>query len=1124
MMNATIRPLADDNARRVALCTHDRSLLVEAGAGSGKTAVMAGRIALLVAAGVAPKAIAAVTFTELAASELLMRVHEFIAALQADKVPPELAIALPSGLSPEQRANLTAAARQVDEITCTTIHGFCQRLITPYPVEANIDPGATVMDAGRAELVFNEITERWLREELDSEAGGLLAELILQDTAGTLRMAETVLRAMRSRRDLQVKEPEDLAACAASYVTTAHRFNTLVRTSAIDEPESANRAALFAQMADQLSGLVPATGSSNLASLLLLRPHSDLCTASGSFKQFKLKGKWTAAAKAIGLSSAEGELGFKRASEHFDACCKAWLELKAAVALLVLGQFVELLRPILVRFQEHKRSTAQLDFDDLIYATRELLRQHAPVRRALADRYQHVLVDEFQDTDSLQAEIFWRLCGEPEEGQRWQDVRIRPGALFLVGDPKQAIYRFRGADVQAYVEARDAFRALDAESIVNISTNFRSASPILEFVNQRFARPLSVENQQPGFTALDVFHVTPPGTVSVAALDVSVLSVDGKATTQDQRDAEAEAVADLCASLIGQRQIRDRKTGDFRPCRPGDIALLAPTGTDLWRYEEPLERRGIPVATQAGKGLFWRQEIQDLIALTRVLADARDSLALGALLRGPLVGLTEEELLDIALALPRPEGQEAKIPVMRVNVEVQSVVHPLAREVLESLQALRRLVNSTTPYDLLSQAVDLLRVRPILQQRHRGQAERALANVDLYLSFARSYAIRGLKAFSDAMTENWSDELKAVEGRPDSQEESVVVHTMHASKGLEWPIVIPINTMTGTTGPEPAIVDRVTGHLHCRVLGEEPTGYQSAKDGETAEQMRERVRVWYVAATRARELLVIPRPDIDPSGSSWKALMDLGLAVLPAIVVDSTAAFAPADAAGTNQQSRVVFREEVAAIAVAHPKIRWRTPSREDGVEGTFLTDVDDTISVDPAEVTEVGNSVKGGRGRGTILHKLMEEVLTGETQVGDSGALVSRANELIRMFGGEALAASLTLSATELADCVVRSLAIPEVSALRERLVPEFPVYGVKVHDGVEVITAGIADAVAFDSTGRPEVIVDWKSDVAPSQDTLAHYGEQVRAYLEVTGAKLGLIVLMSSAVVLRVVPAAIG
>src|SRR5271165_2471583 len=158
-MNAPVKALADDAARRAAIVLHDRAFLVEAGAGSGKTAVMAGRIAMMLAEGISPKTIAAVTFTELAASELLIRVREFVGDLTAGHVPAELRVALPGGLSDQHRQNLVAASDTIDEITCSTIHGFCQRLIKPYPVEADIDPGATVMDRNQADLAFVEITE-----------------------------------------------------------------------------------------------------------------------------------------------------------------------------------------------------------------------------------------------------------------------------------------------------------------------------------------------------------------------------------------------------------------------------------------------------------------------------------------------------------------------------------------------------------------------------------------------------------------------------------------------------------------------------------------------------------------------------------------------------------------------------------------------------------------------------------------------------------------------------------------------------------------------------------------------------------------------------------------------------
>jgi exodeoxyribonuclease-5 len=176
-----------------------------------------------------------------------------------------------------------------------------------------------------------------------------------------------------------------------------------------------------------------------------------------------------------------------------------------------------------------------------------------------------------------------------------------------------------------------------------------------------------------------------------------------------------------------------------------------------------------------------------LIALTRVLADGRDTLALGALLRGPLVGLTEEELLDILWNLPRSDETLDQRPRLDRMIEPRSGGHELARDVFTRMQTLARRGDSATPHDLLSQAVDSFSMRPVLVQRYRGHAERALANVDLYLDLARPCGVRGPRVFADAMTNAWNDEMRAIEGRPDAQEESVSLYTMHAARAWNGP-------------------------------------------------------------------------------------------------------------------------------------------------------------------------------------------------------------------------------------------------------------------------------------------------------------------------------------------------
>lgn len=1126
MMSTRSTALTDDKSRLAALAVHDRPFLVEAGAGSGKTAIMAGRIALMLAAGIDPRSIAAVTFTELAASELALRVRELIEKLHSGTIPLELTVALPQGLTREQHQCLAAAMSTLDELTCSTIHGFCQSLIKPYPVEADIDPGASVMDRPQADLVFQEIVDRWLHETLSDDRKDLLSNMVPEDPIATVELVRKIAKLMQEHRTLTVAEPNRLALLVQNVQGTVADFKTMLAFTRAVEPETAT---IISQLAELAANIPQSADDSDadLVRLLLLRPHAGLCTQAGVFRKYQKKGKWGVAARAAGLSKTDGEGLNAQAESHYLRCCEAWTSLHEAAAARTLGGLVRAVQPVLDRFTAYKRSAALLDFSDLIFAAAKLLRDHEPVRQALARRFAFVLVDEFQDTDPLQTEIFWRLCGDPPESglaSDWKAFRIRPGALFLVGDPKQAIYRFRGADVAAYIEARETLIAQLPGGILSITTNFRSREPILRYVNERFAQVLSTANGQPGFTALDPFHSAREAGPSVMVLNVTVADAPDATSLDSQRDAEAYTVAELCSRLIGREEIRDRETGDSRPCRAGDIALLAPTGTDLWRYEEALERRGIPVSTQAGKGLFRRQEIQDLIALTRVLADSRDTLALGALLRGPLVGLAEEELLDILWALPRPSDAPDSLSKLSVSTAPESIAHPYARETLEKLQSLRRSIHSTTPYDLLSRAVDVLRVRPILLQRHGQQAARALANIDLYLSQSRAYDVRGLRAFAETMTAAWTDESRATEGRPDAQEEAVALYTIHSAKGLEWPIVIPINTMTQIQRPDAAVVDRRSGRLYCPVLGVEPTGYGTAREAEKAELNRERVRLWYVAATRACEILILPHIQLDAKPSCWRGLIDLDLARLPAIDLSKLPHGQPPTSSDLpNSQTQEVFAAEASRIASATQKLTWHAPSRDerqlariasaDEESADYTADLESIVPQPSAE-----NAVQGGRARGLILHKLIEEVLTGETEEVES-QLTQRAEILIRAMGIPAATdPSKGLSPHELASCVTRALSSPEIAELRPALLPEFPLYSSSVREGQEDATAGIADAIAFGPDGKPMVVIDWKSGISPDTAVLEHYRGQVRDYLAICGAERGLIVLATTGTVIHV------
>jgi ATP-dependent exoDNAse (exonuclease V) beta subunit len=231
--------------------------------------------------------------------------------------------------------------------------------------------------------------------------------------------------------------------------------------------------------------------------------------------------------------------------------------------------------------------------------------------------------------------------------------------------------------------------------------------------------------------------------------------------------------------------------------------------------------------------------------------------------------------------------------------------------VIEILQSLARRARSTTPYMLLSDAVSLLDVRAQLRQRFRTSADRALANVDLFLETARAYDVRGWRAFALDMRANWEEQVRQVEGRPDAEEQSVSLITVHAAKGLEWPVVIPIN-MTGTPKSESGLMhDRRSGEFSIPVLNIEPHGYDAIRSWNEKELARERVRLWYVAATRARDLLVLPRHNASLSEKCWGRIVDLAIAALPAInPADLGAEMSPLTAPAENTQTRALFADE----------------------------------------------------------------------------------------------------------------------------------------------------------------------------------------------------------------------
>ncbi len=807
--------------QRAAVELRDGSLLVRAGAGAGKTSVLVERFVRAVIEDEVPvDGILAITFTEKAAQEMRRRVRARLLELG-------------------QREQ----ARAAEQAWISTIHGFCSRLLRAHALAAGIDPEYRVLDALEAERIALDAFDGALEGFLGDGRDPARLEMVAAYTPDRLReMVRTVHSRLRSRgRRRPLLEPvqppqtgderDHLIAAAAAAA---------VELGSLPEPGKQVRAGLGAieRCLTVLSRPLPATASNGHATAVAAP--AGVFAEPGELDKLALKGT----AKAL---SSEVCMAYKEALAEYRQLC------------LAQRQYLDhtLLRDLLALFGEGyelaKRRRSGLDFEDLELLARDLLRADDGLRARYRERFAHVLVDEFQDTNPLQNELLELLARDN---------------LFRVGDERQSIYGFRNADVEVF--RRHHAAAASAGRARSITMNFRTRGEVLDAIDHAFTELWGEDfeplRERPDARA-EAPRVDPP---------VELLVVDKHKGRWEERlaDEGEDPLGQSLRTITPWRALEarllarriDELTRDGGPYRRCDVVLLLRATTHMACYERALEERGVPTHVVGGRGYWSQQQVTDLRHWLAALANPLDALALYSVLASPLVGVS----LD-AVALVGLEARATKRDPWHVLRERDDLLVQLAdvdrrriEKFVRVFEAQRRSAPTVSLETLIDRAVTQTGYDQHVLSLPAG--DRRMANVRKLMRMARSYEAeqgRDLRGFIDAVAER--DLIAEREGEAPLETEgldAVRLMTVHRAKGLEFPVVCVADL--GKDGREEAGALRISddGQIGLRLasLG------AGAVDTEELERIKlaqreadeaEERRIFYVAATRAEEHLVL---------------------------------------------------------------------------------------------------------------------------------------------------------------------------------------------------------------------------------------------------------------------------
>lgn len=1082
--------LPPDHAdRQAAIHARGVNVIADAGAGTGKTTLLVARLVEMVAPAddahepVSLGRIAAITFTRKAAGELKLRIREALLRELSNH-----------HLSAVRRGRLADALALLDTAHVGTIHSFSDRLLRLRPVEARLSPSYEIVEDETALLdeafaVFLQAIERGaLADDLAGTSGEACADLT----------EATIVDALRAGMRVESREHEH-----GEFPGLDRLFQRLVATRdappVVPLPRRPD-VARFDELVEELAGFLRGSAGEGDGTRFFLRTLARLRGLKGEadptviLKEL-LRIPRTMPAKMRKSIEFLGDAAGWKAWKAFDGddgknpvrAKPLFDDLLRPYARWMARRLVATAPAVIATYEKVKARHRAVDQVDLLLRLRDLLRDRLDVRAEYQALFDHVFVDEFQDTDPLQAEIVLYLCEEEARAKTWRDVRPSAGKLTIVGDPKQSIYRFRRADIAVYAEVR-AIVARGPHLVAKLSANFRSEPRLIGWLNHRFDEVLGTAvDGSPAFdpdqgTVVNE-HLT-PGREGSQALSVAVLPLASESDKKGAfRAVEVKALTAWLRWLVEgkKRDIVDPATGERRPARYGDVAILAMSTTQLPPLFPELDRLGIPYAARGGQ-MFLKDPLhrQFLLAL-RGIADGDDGVAQAALFRAPFFALDYD---DLARERAAEEGSTHE-GVVRARA-AKAIVQDLRRRRLERTPG-------QTARDLLERTAfgRSIALGPNGAQRLDALRELCLA-LDT-IAAAEALDFDG----ATARLRDWIDHPAQLDPPRPVGSDAVQILTAHQAKGLEFPIVVLWDSCADVPAYDRGSPYLVSADGTSWALSLEGVEWCEPDDDDLAgRELRylhaERRRLIYVAATRARDLLVLPvAGDPNPKWISgclaggapaeWMETFDpYVVGAEPAWAKEMPEPVAPSRGDGSRLAAEVSRAWGSASVAAAAPRF---APAAVSGEAHRVIEERDEEAGRPRPERKSRFGPVFGETVHRAIGIALAEPALS-------PAAAVARA----------AAATRLSEMRSEAAEDVGRALAALADAGLRRAPGPDLQLeYPVAFASGGKLLS-GYVDLLAAED--GVVTVIDFKTDAPPKGDVHAThpaYVEQVRSYARI-------------------------